>query len=100
MSLACRTSARVTSNTSSTTPSRASNAGRPAELGPEHEVDEYWLNLADGAWQDHGWHYPDGPGEWRGVRGPGDAFFAVAGGDAFVQVGVPTAWLRNVNNIE
>lgn len=49
--------------------------GRMADLDGSHEVEDFWLHYADGRWEDRGWHYPEGAGEWDYVRRPGDAFF-------------------------
>jgi hypothetical protein len=49
--------------------------GRSADLPGEHDVDEFWLHHAGEQWEDRGFRYPDGPGEWDHVRAPGSAFF-------------------------
>lgn len=49
--------------------------GRMDDLEGDREVEEFWLHYADRNWNDRGWHYPEGAGEWDYVRRPGEAFF-------------------------
>lgn len=49
--------------------------GRLVDLPGNSEVDELWLHHEEGRWEDKGFRYPDGPGEWDHIRAPGDAFF-------------------------
>lgn len=49
--------------------------GRMTDLDGDHEVEELWLHYADGRWEDRGWHYPEGAGEWDYVREPGHLSF-------------------------
>lgn len=50
-------------------------AGRLEELSDNECVDEFWLHYVEGGWEERGWRYPDGAGEWDYIRRPGDAFF-------------------------
>jgi hypothetical protein len=49
--------------------------GRMAAMAVQDDVDEFWLQYADGTWNERGWRYPDGAGEWNHVCVPGTAFF-------------------------
>lgn len=45
------------------------------DIARDDEVEEFWLQFANGTWIERGWNYPEGTGEWDYVRRPGTAFF-------------------------
>lgn len=49
--------------------------GRIADLGPDVEFEDPWTyRFAAGEFQSQGWWPADGPGEWAGIKAPGDEY--------------------------
>jgi len=54
--------------------SRVTSLGRMADRSIQYEEQFWWFNFANGNFENKGWSYPDGPGEWSWVERPGDEY--------------------------
>ncbi|MDB4778356.1 hypothetical protein OAG68_02755, partial [bacterium] len=45
-----------------------------ADRSAKDEEEFWWFSLVDGHFENNGWSYPDGPGEWSWVERPGDEY--------------------------
>lgn len=53
--------------------------GRLADLVQDSEVEEFWVTFRESGWEVLDWKPGEGPGEWNGIRAPGDVFRLLLG---------------------